>query len=90
MNSLKCPVCPAEVPVPEVSSAGGVTLDDSYVNEHVEMHTTCTCLWNGEVGQRTITATDETCPNHGSVRPLSAPTPDAILFPDLLTDEDVE
>lgn len=94
MRMLNCTLCGAELPVPEVTLTGSaveaLTLDDSYVNEHVEMHTTCTCEWGGDTGHMVMEESDVDCPHHGVTPRHTASTSNSALFPDLLTDEDVE
>ena len=64
--TITCPVCTASLPVyekhPAVPDENGltVTLDASYVNEHLAMHEACTCQWPDGIHQ-----SDPLCTVHG-------------------------
>ena len=88
MRSLECTLCSAELPVPEVVVPGGiVTLDETFVNEHIEMHTTCLCEWTGDTGHMVLGETDVNCPHHGlGDRRYSAVSDANLLGDDEVTD----
>ena len=64
--SITCPVCSVALPVeakdPPVLDENGltVTLDGSFVKEHIAMHLACICEWPDGVHEG-----DPTCTVHG-------------------------
>lgn len=69
-ESVKCPVCFVDIPLPisepHVSEEGlSVSVDETYATEHIRMHEMCVCAWNAETGER---LTDHFCTVHGILR----------------------
>lgn len=48
--TIRCPICDVRIPAPHIDTVDGnqlsVTLDLALVNEHIHMHTRCTCAWD--------------------------------------------
>lgn len=69
--NVTCPICHAVIPVVESdrpNSEGLSTgMDDRLVQEHIEMHRECTCLWN--TGH--LIKIDPVCTVHSEPAPAS-------------------
>jgi hypothetical protein len=90
-EDISCTLCGAGLPVPTTAvpgSPGALALDSTFVDEHVEMHTTCTCHWDGLLGLMARLDTDPTCPHHGYVERRYAAVSDGNLLGDILADEE--
>ena len=90
-EDITCTLCgiPLPVPmVPVVGVPGTVTIDSTFVDEHVAMHTTCTCEWSGDMGKMALVEAEPTCPHHGLTERDYAAVSDGNLLPDILTDEE--
>jgi len=62
--SVRCPRCGTDIPCPTATTPTdqglSVALDTTLVQEHVDMHARCTCVW--DVAIETI---DPRCEVHG-------------------------
>lgn len=90
-REVTCTLCGIVLPVPVVSLMGvpgGVTLDDTFVNEHVEMHTSCSCEWTGDTGHMVLGDLSPTCAHHGLTDRAYSATSDSNILSDLLTNEE--
>jgi hypothetical protein len=56
--TVTCPVCKVDIPCPHMDEATedhlSITLDRTWVEEHVEMHQHCTCRWSSPDGGTTV------------------------------------
>lgn len=63
-HKIECPACGVKLPVfaSNTPTKEGMTrtFDETYVDEHVAMHTRCTCLWIDSVRNH-----DPDCAVHG-------------------------
>lgn len=67
--SIPCTICGAALPAPLLDQPDSrrlsVTFDETFIDEHIQMHTDCTCGWSVETGDRMH---DFFCKVHGVVR----------------------
>lgn len=67
LHQIECPACRVVLPMPtSVAPTGSnlsTTFDESFIDEHMQMHANCRCVWMD--GQRQH---NPACPVHGSLR----------------------